>query len=206
MAFGDFATLRDDFNRSDANPLDGSWTNKVVAANANMKLASNQATPSASGPTVSSAWYTGATPAADCEAYVTCATVAGGTDRMRIYLRLATPGTAGVDGYFVQTDAAAGTDTWGIFRLDNASATSIASGSQEWSNGDKLGLSAIGSTISAYRYSGGSWSLLGSATDATYSAAGAAGIGGSGLGAPLFDDFYMGDVVTSTFFPKVMVF
>lgn len=202
MAFGDFATLADDFNRANANPLDGSWTNKIVSGNGNMQLSTNRATGAASG--ICSAWYTGSTPGADCEAYVTIAQKPGTSSNARVYLRLADMGTATPDGYFVQYTGAAGTDVWTIFRLDNGTATNIASSTIELNNGDKLGLECIGSAISAYAFTGGAWTLLGTATDATYSAAGPGGICSQSGGATL-DDFFIGTVTTSTARPKKLL-
>src|SRR5574337_1967512 len=119
MAFGDHATLRDDFNRLDEDPVSTGWSNKVVASNGNMKLASNELAGAGSG--VNSAWYTGATPAADFEAYCTVTVVPVSGNVFRIYGRLATPGAAGVDGYFVQVTKVLGSnnDTTTLFRLDN---------------------------------------------------------------------------------------
>lgn len=198
MAFGDFATLQDDFNRANANPLDGSWTNKVVAANTSMLINSSQAGGS-SGAGTNSAWFTGFTPGDDCEAYITINTVPSNGEFVRVYARLATPGTAGVDGYFVQWTKVSGAnnDSMALFRLDNASATSIGTFTGDYSAGDKIGIECIGSAISAYHFTGGVWTQRITTTDATYSAAGPAGIGGLGNGFRL-DDFFAGTVSTST--------
>lgn len=193
MAFGDYAVLVDNFNRADESPLSGggAWSNQVVTSNGAVNLASNQVGGSAGG--ICSAWYNASLPGADCEVYATVPVPPGSPiTNVRVYARIATPGTAGVDAYFLQYT---GNGTWSLFRLTNASATSIASGSVGLSAGDKIGISCVGSTISAYVYTGGAWSLLGSATDATYGAAGYAGIGmNGGVSGAAVDDFYFGTV------------
>jgi hypothetical protein len=193
MAFGDYAVLIDDFNRSNETPLSGggSWSNKIVAANNNINLGSNQVN-SPNG-TLGSAWYNASQPGADCEVYATLAIApTSGSTNARVYARIATPGTGGVDAYFMQYT---GSGSWGVFRLTNASASSIVGGSVSLGTGDKIGLQCVGSTLSGYAYSGGSWSLLGSTTDATYSAAGYCGLAvNGGTGGGQLDDFYFGTV------------
>lgn len=200
MAFGDYATLLDDFNRTNETPVASPWSNKIVTSNGNMNLASNQL--AGAGGSVNSAWHSTASPAADFEAYATVATVPADTNVVRIYGRIATPGTAGVDGYFLQiTMVVSVADTWTLFRLDNASATSIGTADAVLTDGDKIGLECIGSAIKAYQYTGGAWTNIVSATDATYSAAGKVGLGCSNTRARL-DDLYVGDVGASTARPK----
>lgn len=203
MAFGDFATLRDDFNRSNANPLDGSWTNRILSSNGDVQLAGNVVTGATSA--ICTAWYTGFTPGADCEAYITLVNIVTGAN-MGLYARLKDMGAA-ADGYFFQITPGS-PDTTTLFRLDNGSATSIGSTtSVDWVNGDKAGIQCIGSSISAWRFDGSSWTQVVSATDANYGLAGPFGIRCNSF-LQSMDDFYAGTVVAaaSTFSPKVMVF
>lgn len=199
MAFGDYATLLDDFNRADANPLNGSWTNKVLSANGNLKIVGNQLTGSVVG--VCSAWYTGFTPAADCEAYITFTTQVSG-DVMGVYARLKDLGGTVADGYFLQL-APGSPDTTTLFRLDNGSATSLTSTtSVNWVNGDKGGIQCLGSEISAWRHDGVSWTQVLTANDQTYPAAGPFGVRGNDVSQRM-DDFFGGSIVSPT--PNVSV-
>lgn len=206
MAFGDYATLVDNFNRADENPLSGggSWSNKVVAANGDVLVSGNSVTGTGGG--ICSAWYNASAPGADCEVYASVPTPpTSSITNARVYARIATPGTAGVDAYFLQYT---GNGTWTLFRLTNASGSSIASGSITLAAGDKIGISCIGDQISGYVYQSGAWSLLGTATDATYSAAGYAGIGmNAGSGGAVMDDFYFGTVsaATSSWVPRAVL-
>ncbi len=74
------------------------------------------------------------------------------------------------DGYDVHVVKAAGADLWQIRRRDNVTPTVLgADMNQELSSGDSVGMSLVGSTISAYYRSGaGAWTLVGSRTDSTY--------------------------------------
>lgn len=98
------------------------------------------------------------------------------------------------DGYYLSIDSA-GCSIW---RADNGSPTQLGSAfAFTVSSGDSLGLSVVGSTLTAYYKSGsGSWTTLGSRTDATYSAAGNLMIIATDAGAVL-DDFG-GGTITAT--------
>jgi hypothetical protein len=117
-------------------------------------------------------YYNVITPGADCEIYATMTAVVDGTD---LYLRLAPVGSTSVDGYFVKRVDASNVT---IRRLDNDAGTTLgASISQAVSNGDGLGLEAVGTSLTAYYKAGaGSWGSLGSRTDATYGSAGRLGV------------------------------
>lgn len=189
MAFGDYATLIDDFNRAS---IGASWGQKVVTSNGDIGIGTNVCGGTTGG--ICSGWYIDSVPAADCEVYATVATPPStGLTNVRVYARIATPSTAGVDAYFLQYT---GNGSCSLFRLTNASATSIGSGSISLAPNDKIGIECIGSAISAYVYQSGAWTLLVTATDSTYSAAGYAGIGmNGGAGGAAVDDFYMGNIV-----------
>lgn len=194
MAFGDYAVLTDSFDGPDENPIFTNWTTPLLTGNGNCSVNNNLFAGSGTG--VNSAWYDIATPAADFEAYVTITVMPGNTRVLRLYGRVADAGTAGADGYFFQLTQNSGSnnDTSQLFRLDNGSATSIASVANfDWAIGDKFGLECIGSSIKAYRDSGSGWTQILSATDATYSAAGPCGLGTSQTTGRL-NDFFMGDV------------
>lgn len=123
-------------------------------------------------------YWNAADTGADCECYATVTTKPSNGQLLELFVRM-TPIGASVDGYYVEVAPAAGTDVISLWRMDNGVGTTQlgAAFNQEVSNGDGLGISAIGSSISAYYRSGaGSWTLLGSRTDATYSAGGKVGV------------------------------
>lgn len=96
MAFPTTGVL-DNFNRTNANPLDGSWTNGWWD-NGNMRLVSNQLQG-----TTANKWngarYNAATYGADCEVYIE---FISGADEFEICLRVG--GTeANPDGYELLT-------------------------------------------------------------------------------------------------------
>lgn len=80
---------------------------------------------------------------------------------------------ANIDGYQIVVTVSAGTDTWSLQRVDNGSATTLTSGTQEYSSGDAFGVRVANGTISAwYSSGGGAYTMLGSATDTTYTGTG----------------------------------
>lgn len=76
------------------------------------------------------------------------------------------------NGYFVSVVKSSGTDTMYVRRLDGGAATTLGSWTQEIAAGNRIGIRCVGSTISAMVDTGSGWTLVGSVTDANYSAAG----------------------------------
>ena len=108
----------------------------------------------------------------ECFCTVTTALAAGGL--VAVFARFKDIASAAtVDGYGVTVTEAA-TDSWTITIYTNGTPTTLGAGfTQEVSNGDKIGIRCIGSSIQAwYCASGGSWTMLASRTDTTYAAAG----------------------------------
>ncbi len=170
----------DNFNRSDANPMTG-WTDIAGGFGANGTVAIGSA----------ASWnisYWNASTYADCEAY---ATVAHGASTMYVVCRMAADAST---SYFHKSDGS--TSILGY--EDGTGDHTLASYSQSVSDGDSLGISAIGSTISAYyKASGGNWVLLGSVTDTKYSSGYIALIDTGTVST--FDNFGGGAVVTTTY-------
>lgn len=174
----------DDFNRvNQGPPPSASWTDTIVVGDVGMIIVSNGATSASFA--VGSAFWNPSTFGPDCEAYVT---IGGSIDFGGVWLRLASPGTAGADGYHAQFYVTGSQIS--IFRLDNGSYTSILTVNSVTINaGDSIGLSAIGSSIELwYKPAAGSWTSRGSVTDTTYSAAGNIGMTTS-QNSGVLDDF-----------------
>lgn len=134
---------------------------------------------------------------ADCEAFCTVTTATSSSNTVGVWARCANIGSgATVDGYFLSMGEGA-TDLWSIYRVDNGVPTLLGSTfSQEVSDGDSIGIAVIGTTIEAwYKASGGSWTMLDSRTDSTYSAAGYIGASISDTTGRI-DDFGGGVAIT----------
>ena len=171
MAFPANGVL-DNFNRADGD-AGANWS-KIWSGDYMFTVASNQIKCPWSANWANAGWNV-ATFGADCEAYVTIATVSG-ANSISVYARMSALNTAGgPNGYRVSLTAL---NTLSIQRLDSGSPTTLgATISQTISNGDSLGIECTGSTIKAYyKASGGSWTEIGSRTDATYGAAGYIGL------------------------------
>jgi hypothetical protein len=146
----------------------------------------------------------------DSEIYCTLSAKPTDGQYIALYLRCTDfSGGASQDGYEMELDPVAGTDTITVYRIDNGVFTAVTPNpiaSQEFSVGDGFFYEIIGSTHKAYRRSAGVWSQIGSnLTEATYPAAGLIGLQGSGQ----IDDFGGGTVVvggsttpTATGFPR----
>lgn len=146
--------------------------------------------------------WSAATFGADCEVYMTIATKITATDDTSSIVARCTNNTdiSTMDGYQVSVLTQAGNDIVTIERIDNGTIVQLgASIAQEISNGDSIGLECIGSTIKAYyKASGGSWTELGSRTDATYGAAGYIGFYATSTTVTWrYDDFGGGTVVAA---------
>lgn len=201
MAFGDYATLLDDFNRANEDPLSdgGRWTNRIDPVNHNdMQTASNLcAPPTTVGP--GSAWWNPNYFGPDVEAYYTVSALTADNGYLRVFARVIDPRTNGAKGYMVQINILSGTDTTELYRMDSATSfTQIGSTfSANWTAGWKIGLECIGSTITAYQNTGGGWTSIITATDETYPGSGFAAIGGrkdTGSNIGRLDDVYAGTI------------
>jgi hypothetical protein len=190
MAFPTTSVL-DAFNRSNTGPPpSGSWsTDQYGFGLPGLRVAGNACVCDGG---FAAGWWSAESFPADQEAWVTVSTW---VDEVEVHIRLQNPGTSGVDGYIL--NILASSNLWRIYRLDNQNTTLLASGAITMSSGDRIGISAVGSTLTAYQdHAGGGWTVLGSTTDATYNAAGYIGLFASSA-STVFDDFGGGAVVTS---------
>jgi len=186
MAFPETSIL-DSGTGTDANPVGGSWSGPTVTGNQQLRRVSNKF---ANGPGTSadngSYWNAGPTSSADCECYCTIDTAGSGAGNwVEVEARIQNVGTSGADYYAVLANLNG--QSMEFFVVTNGVYAPLGSpsalpGSVSWSNGDAIGIEIIGTTINGYyKASGGSWQLVASRTDSTYSAAGhiALSIGGS---------------------------
>lgn len=163
-------SILDSFNRANETPLSGGGNWVQVQTLSQCNLASNQAVASGSLNTSVSLWNPKTFK--DSEIYFTINTILTVTnDHMEGYVRFIPSSLNGYSiGYWKST---VGSDTIRLEIITAGSLTTLSSFNQTISAGDSIGMSIVGSTLTAYyKPSGGSWSSLGSTTDSTYSAAG----------------------------------
>lgn len=175
MPFPTTAVL-DNFNRSNVGPPpSASWSQAFSGIFGQFKVVSNRAAVNSILNGYAENYYNVADYGGDCEAYVTLVTKPANATIFGLGLRMVDlVGAANPEGYMLFLSALSGTDTLQIDRIDNGVRTLLGTTvTQEISNGDSIGIRAIGSNLTCwYKASGGSWALLFSRTDATYSAAG----------------------------------
>lgn len=178
MAFPTTGVL-DTFDRADENPLSdgGKWTNKTDPGFGDCQVLTNLGAGVGAGG--NGAFRNNQTYGPDTEAFLTISTLAGNGDDTGVEIRIADGGLTTVDAYRVVAQKAAGAsnDIWRVARLDNTVQTVLGANIiQEFSAGDGLGIEMVGSTITVYWKTGGTWTSLGTRTDTTYTAAGNIGM------------------------------
>ena len=190
----------DNFNRADEDPLaNGTWSGAITSGGEQCRIVSNAVQGRATAGHVGTSYW-GGTFGPDSEVFIDITTrAATAGDKAGVFLRIVNPGTASVDGYIALIRFDVAGDLIRVLRLDNAVETQIGSDinvSPNFVSGDGFGMSMVGSTITLYKRLSGTWSSLGTITDATYSAAGNIGVDSE---APDFvgDNFGGGTVVVS---------
>lgn len=176
-------TVLDTFDRADENPLaSANWTNKTRSNNQNApRIVSNQLG-NVDATFAASAWWNLEQFAAPLEAFVTIANISSdvGVDYM-----ITSPGGTTPDFYRFQTAVA--TPGFQLFRVDNGTFTAIGNGGAGWSAtigvGDTFGVHLESTTLHTFyhRPSGGSWTVIGTSVDTTYTSG--TGFIGVGMGA-----------------------
>lgn len=192
MAFGDNATLLDDFNRANETPLSGggNWAKLNSADGTDLNLNTNAVTSSAA--TTGSRYWTPTTYGPDTEVYCTVGVKPPDTEQIGLLLRVQQPGGSNTwDGYQLLCIAAAGTDTFQLSRVTNNAATVLNTTAQEYAVGEKLGLRMYGNRLESWLFTGGAWLLVSVANDNTFASAGNVGIRASSTTTRI-DDVYAG--------------
>jgi hypothetical protein len=202
MAFPTTSIL-DSFTGADENPIATNWSGGVHSSDDQMRRLSNtlRGQPQANA----SGYWDLATFGPDCEVYLTITTQLNiDGDKVLLYLRGTDFGTTTPDGYEVRLIFhPAGTDVVQVYEVTDNNRTQLGADiSQNFADGDALGASVIGSTITVYRLpSGGAWTSLGTRTDGTHTGAGRLGITITDSNAPtvvgVFDQFGGGTAVLS---------
>ena len=174
--FPSIATVLDDFNRANENPVGAPWDGGVSGAGASLLVASNEAanTLATTGARLDGPF------GPDIELQVQVTTPGdNGISGVALTARIADGGTAGWDGYRLVWTHADPQDVWALQRVDDGSIT-LLDGTSVQSDpleaGDRIGLQIVGSTLKGYKFTGGAWAEVISRTDATYDAAGSLGV------------------------------
>jgi hypothetical protein len=159
--------ILDDFNRADVGPQpSASWS--AANGTTGLKVVSNACVAAAAG-RQGSRWNVEMF-GPDMEAYVTLVTLPAAGDQIELHFR--DDGAGSPSGYQV---VFAAPNTINVYRQDAGVLTQIqfTDTSQEWADGDSLGVSMIGATITVYRKPAlADWELFKLVIDATYTAAG----------------------------------
>lgn len=186
------AQILDNFNRANEGPPpSSSWT--TVGSNG-LKVVSNQCVPEVST-FCAARWNTAFS--ADDFVFIDISTLGAVNEQTELYLRW---DNASTNGYAVVLKYASGADNLSIYRVDNFVYTLLGATdtSQDFAAGDGIGFSVVGSTLTAYRRSAGTWSSIFSRTDSTYSAAGQAMVATNSGSTQILDNFGQGNPFLST--------
>lgn len=189
-AFGGSALL-DDFNRADGG-LGSGWVSPAVGDAGTARIVASEYQGSASAQT--SALWNGFS-AADEEVFYKLAALSAAGDHVKLYVR-ADVATAGATSNY-QLRVTQSTGTWEVRKTVAGTASTVATFTRAMAAGDSLGFRAVGTTLEAwYKSAAGSWTLVGTTTDSSVTAAGYIGIGmGFGITIePHVDDFGGGTV------------
>ncbi len=192
VAAGTFpiTSILDNFNRANENPLaNGTWTCPMIGGFANLQIVSNQVDSSGGGD--GSCYWSAASFGADAEAYVTISTLPSAPDCVTLMARTSGENSSSFNGYQAVYCAVSGAnnDTFTLRRWLNASFVAIASGIQEASAGDSIGIEVIGTTVRMlYKPAAGSWTQILSTTNSEVSGSGHVGLSVNGQTARV-DDF-----------------
>lgn len=186
---GPLTSVLDTFNRANEGPPMTGWT---AWLDSGLKVLSNQCAPNDSG--LNNAYYSTAMDSPDVDAYVTLAAITADAGWQEVWARL---DPAAVTGYCVGyiPNYSASQSYINLNRWVASSVTTLASiPIADLSAGDKIGIRCHGSTIEAWVYTSGIWTMVASETDTANDGTGtknklALNINGNGSTAARFDDF-----------------
>lgn len=171
----------DNFNRTDEGPPMTNWglVNELFGSNTRgLKVVSNQAENTFGG--VHADYRSATTYGPNAEVYVTIVAMGGGADTSGVMIGLGDP-TGTPTGYSLL--ASKNTSTLTVYRIDGDSNHTVlgATMSQTITDGDSPCLRREGNDLNVYyKVGAGSWTFVGTRTDATYTSAGYFGLWADG--------------------------
>lgn len=183
--------ILDDFNRANTGPPpSGNWSQGPLqfTAGEGLQVSSNTVIRKPTGSYRQDNYWNPTTFGPDSEAYVTVVNKVS-TDEIALILRAKEIGSTTSDYYVLGVSLSDG--VWTIQRQDNNNFNTLGSSfTQAISNGDSVGFSARGSTLTAwYKAAAGSWTALTSREDSTYLTAGYIGLQMAGANGSTLDNF-----------------
>lgn len=172
-----YPSVIDDFNRADANPLNTNWGGPTITGSTfkRLKIVSNQVAHEDGATNNAPAWYNVATYAAPFDVFME---IAASNKEFGIDYAISSPGTATASGYRWQTNAAGsgitpladrGLELW---RYDSGSFTKLyGTPIIEVLANDQIGVRLLvnGTHYLMYKTLNGTWQIVDTFTDTTYS-------------------------------------
>jgi hypothetical protein len=187
-------SLLDDFDRANSNLNAGNWAAPIFSGDSTLAITSNQCC-GASG--FCSSYWAASTFGPDSECYAVLPVVPASANGVEVFCRITNPDSGNENNYFLHVQKAAGTDSCQLWKTVGHTQTQLgASASQEVSAGESVGIEAIGTAITFYRKSSGTWASVFSRTDSSVTGAGYVGLVIQNAVAR-FDDFSGGTVVAA---------
>lgn len=191
------SVILDDFNRANEGPPPSANYTDIYGSS-DLRVVSNQLTPGVSTTLTSGYGWKWGTVAygPDCEVFITIVDIGSSASAAgRLYLRVP---ISGLTGYSLQWNSFE--NTIKINKIVAGSEVVLgATISQTITSGDSIALQAIGSDINVYyKVGAGSWTLVGTRSDSSYSSAGYLGFDlyNPGVGTnPILDNFGGGTII-----------
>jgi len=198
-------SLLDDFNRTNEDPVAGSWSSTpILSGMSNMKVVSNALKKSTNVAASGSAWIN-TVYGPGVEAYVDFTTIHTSTVDYDAWLWLNgnAENTGGVDGYICYFNkTSGGVIEWGLYIVTNNVITRLGAAintTQDLSNGNKIGCSHDGTTLEMFYHNGTSWTSMGTRSDSTYTTGHiGVSIGTNTNTDGVIDNFSGGNIVTAS--------
>lgn len=197
MAGPNGTPILDTFTAANSTTLSANWTANVFAnAFSSWQIVSNQAEPATSG--FSSNWWNATSFGAQQEAFVTVAAIGTATGVFSLFVRL-TPGASG-QAYWLSFDSA---HVYIEKTLTGTTTTVLDTIAHTLVNGEIIGISASGTTITAWSNTSGTWNNIGSVTDSSITGGGFIGIEDNNNTTIFLTNFGGGTYPVATSIPNV---
>ncbi|MFY9561413.1 MAG: hypothetical protein WAQ52_14365 [Terriglobales bacterium] len=171
--------ILDNFNRADETPLgNGNWTCPAQVGAHNLQIVGNVVVVT-NNLSNNDCYWSSASYGSDSESYVTITALPASTQCAAVFARGSNLNTSNFAAYWAEYCAVSGAsnDTFTLYRFVSGRSTAIASGTQEVSAGDSIGLEVIGTRVRMlYKPGSGAWTQILSVTDSNISGSGRIGM------------------------------
>lgn len=186
----------DDFNRANGG-LGASWSGRINSGDNDPTIVSNVL----DVPNASAVWA--ASFSNDQEAYLTVTALGGAADVAEVWCRITGEATTSPNGYVARTTFnGVGSINMELYKVTAATPVQLSTTfTGAFVVGNKFGIEAIGTQISFYQFSGGSWAQRVTATDATWASGKIGFFGTQNAANTHMDDFGGGSAITAGVYP-----